>query len=121
MRCEDGSLIITGGPMQAFRDGKQVWRIHSQWPSLHAGHAAPKQPQYPGQMLSTSRLLGPLIKPVSGDAGQIWGMNSDKGVMYLMASDGLHLATIGKMGSEMCIRDRAGSQCQSGDWVLQFG
>ena len=100
MRCEDGSLLITGGPMQAFRDGKQVWRIHSQWPSLHAGHAAPKQPQYPGQMLSTSRLLGPLIKPTSGDAGQIWGMNSDDGVMYLMTGDGLHLATIGEMGPE---------------------
>ena len=100
IRCEDGSLLITGGPMQAFRDGKRVWRIHSQWPSLHAGHAAPKQPQYPGQMLSTSRLLGPLIKPASGDAGEVWGINSDKGVMYLMTSDGLHLGTIGEMGPE---------------------
>jgi hypothetical protein len=98
LRAEDGSIIITGGPMQAFKDGKRTWRIHSQWPSLHAGHAAPRRPEYPGQMLSTTRLLGPLVQPGGGEAGEVWGMNSDKGVMYLMTGDGLHLGTLGEMG-----------------------
>lgn len=100
LRADDGSIIITGGPMQGFVNGKQVWRIHSQWPSLHAGHAAPSSPEYPGQMLSTTRLLGPLVRPRSGDAGQIWGINSDKGVMYLITSDGLFLSTLGRFGQD---------------------
>jgi len=100
MRCEDDSIIITGGPMQNFAENKQTWKIHSQWPSLHAGHAAPPSSEYPGQMVSTTRLLGPLVKPTSGDAGQIWCINSDKGVMYLVTSDGYYLATLGKFGGD---------------------
>lgn len=97
LRTKDGSIIITGGPMQAFKDGKRTWRIHSQWPSIHSGHAAPPRPQYSGQMLATTRLLGPLFIPKSGEAGEVWGMNSDKGVMYLMTSDGFHLGTLGSL------------------------
>jgi len=100
LRSDDGSIIITGGPMQGFMNGKQIWRIHSQWPSLHAGHAAPPSPEYPGQMLSTTRLLGPLVTPRAGDAGQIWGINSDKGIMYLLTSDGLFLSTLGSVGRD---------------------
>jgi hypothetical protein len=98
VRCSDGGILITGGPMQKFVDGRRVWRVHSQWPSLHAGHAAPSSPEYPGQLVSTTRLLGPMVTPRSGDAGQVWGINSDKGVMYLLTDDGLFLSTLGQFG-----------------------
>lgn len=97
LRCSDGSILLTGGPMRAFANNKEQWSIHSQWPSLHMGHYAPPSPQYPGQMLATTRLLGPLVTPKTGEAGQVWAINSDKGVMYLSTTDGYFLSTIGSL------------------------
>ncbi len=99
LRCADGSIILTGGPMRGFKDNQELWSIHSQWPSLHTGHLAPNTPEYPGQMLATTRLLGPLVTPKTGEAGQVWGINSDKGVMYLCTADGYFLSTLGSLGS----------------------
>lgn len=90
----DGSLVVTGGPMYGVRDGKVVWTYHSQWPGLHAGHAAPNAPEYPGQLLATTRLLGPLIKPQAGEGGELWAINSDKGLSYLLTADGLYVDSL---------------------------
>jgi len=100
LRADDGTLVITGGPMKGVRDGKLIWRYHSQWPSLHAGHAAPKAPEYSGQLLATTRLLGPIFRPKEGEGGLMWAINSDKGVVYLLTGDGLFVDHLFAYGSE---------------------
>lgn len=90
-----GMTIFTGGPMRGFRDGKLVWQYHSRWPGLHPGHASPAQPSYPGELLATTRLLGPTVTPKHSDAGELWAINSDKGVIYLMTTDGLFVDYLG--------------------------
>ncbi len=94
LQSADGTLITTGGPMMGVKDGQAKWIYHSQWPSLHVGHASPRLPEYPGQLLATTRLLGPLVKPLKGDAGELWAINSDRGVVYLLTADGLYVDTL---------------------------
>jgi hypothetical protein len=90
-----GMTVFTGGPMRGFRDGKLVWQYHSRWPGLHPGHASPAQPAEPGELLATTRLLGPTVTPRHSDAGEIWAINSDKGVAYLLTTDGLFVDYLG--------------------------
>jgi hypothetical protein len=88
-------VVLTGGPMQGFKDGKQVWTYPSKWPSLHAGHSIPRRAMEPGEMAGTTRLLGLPIRPLTGEGGEIWGINADPGMMYLLTGDGLFVATLG--------------------------
>lgn len=90
-----GMLVFTGGPMRGFKDGKLVWQYHSRWPGLHPGHASPAQPSYPGELLATTRLLGAPVTPKHSDAGDLWAINSDKGVIYLLTTDGLFVDVLG--------------------------
>src|SRR5690606_11345791 len=92
----DGWIILTDGPMRGFKDGQLRWTYQNRWPGLHAGHSAPKQPEYPGQLLAPTRLLGWPVQPKAGEAGPLWAINSDKGVMYLFTVDGLFVATLGE-------------------------
>ncbi len=92
---DSGMLIFTGGPMRGFKDGKLVWQYHSRWPGLHPGHASPALPSYPGELLATTRLLGPTVTPRNSDAGELWAINSDKGVVYLLTTDGLFVDYLG--------------------------
>lgn len=94
VRAPDDYLIVTGGPMRGFRDGKLMWTYPSRWPSLHASHFAPK-PSEPGEMIGTTRLLGWPFQVKEGEAGAIWAVNGNKGNMYLMTSDGLFLGDLG--------------------------
>lgn len=100
LQAKDGTLVVTGGPMYGVRNGQVVWTYHSLWPSLHAGHAAPKAPEYSGQLMATTRLLGPLIQAGSGEAGQMWAINSDKGMAYLLTTDGLYVDSLFKHPAE---------------------
>ncbi len=90
-----GMTVFTGGPMRGYRDGQLLWQYHSRWPGLHPGHASPAQPSYPGELLATTRLLGPTVTPRNSDAGEIWSINSDKGVIYLLTTDGLFVDYLG--------------------------
>ena len=92
---DDGWIVKIGAPLRGYRDGNLVWTYHNQWPSLHAGHAAPRLPEHPGQLIATTRLLGWTVKPRSTDV-EIWSINSDRAVMYLMTVDGLYVAQLGK-------------------------
>ena len=49
----------------------------------------------PGQLTATSRVLGFTVTPGEGQAGELWAINSDKGSMYLLTTDGLFLAELG--------------------------
>lgn len=88
-------MVITGGPMQGFKDGKRVWTYPSKWPGLHAGHRIPNRALEPGEMAGTTRLLGLPIRPHKGEAGEIWAVNADPGMMYLVTADGLFVTTLG--------------------------
>jgi hypothetical protein len=93
LEATNGSFVLTGGPMTGYRNGQVAWTYPSQWPSLHASHSAPT-PSSPGQMIGTTRLLGGMVTPKSGEAGEVWAVNGNLGNLYLMTADGLFLATL---------------------------
>lgn len=95
---KDGSVVITGGPMRGYKDGKLLWSYPSQWPGLHAGHSAPAS-KYLGELVATTRLLGQTVTPRNSDAGELWAINSDRGNAYLLTTDGLFVATLAKDGN----------------------
>jgi hypothetical protein len=73
--------------------GKATWSYPSVWPGLHASHIA-AMPELPGELIGTTRLLGPTVTPRRSDAGEIWAVNGNKGNMYLFTTDGLFVATL---------------------------
>ena len=93
----DGWVVRTGGPMQGFRNGERIWTYPSQWPSLGASHRAPPfNPNPPGMMVGTTRLLGAPFTPVSGEAGEVWCINGNRGDAFLMTTDGLYIGRLFK-------------------------
>ncbi len=73
--------------------GEPRWSYPDPWPGLHASHEAPV-PDHPGQIIGTTRLLGPLVTPKGGDAGPLWAINGNMGCLYLFTADGLFVATL---------------------------
>ncbi len=96
----DGHVIVTGGPMRGFRNGKLVWTYPSRWPSLDASHWQSRErigriaSPSPGLMVGTTHLCGPTVRPTAGEAGELWAINSNVGSTYLMTTDGLFVATL---------------------------
>jgi hypothetical protein len=74
------------------KDGVPMWSYPSLWPGLHASHGAPR-PRLPGEMIGTTRLLGPPFEPGKG-TGQMFALNGNMGNFYLMTMDGLFVATL---------------------------
>ena len=100
LHAENGWTVLTVAPkpfakesMGGALNGKAVWSYPSVWPGLHASHIA-AMPEFPGELIGTTRLIGPMIKPHGSDAGQIWAINGNKGNMYMMTTDGLFVATL---------------------------
>ena len=79
--------------------GKVLWQYPSLWPGLHPSHDAPL-PDHPGELIGTTRLLGGLFTPKSGEAGEMWAINGNKGNVYLFTTDGLFVATLFKDGRQ---------------------
>ncbi|MHB8971591.1 MAG: hypothetical protein ACYC3X_18500 [Pirellulaceae bacterium] len=73
--------------------GEPRWSYPDPWPGLHASHEAPV-PNFPGQVIGTTRLLGSFVTPNSSDAGPLWAINGNMGCMYLLTADGLFVATL---------------------------
>ncbi|HYG76918.1 MAG TPA: hypothetical protein VEK08_18075, partial [Planctomycetota bacterium] len=94
--AENGWTIVTGGPMRGYRNGELAWTYQSRWPGLHPSHEAPQRAQAPGEMIGTTRLLGHTVKPKAGEAGELWAVNGNAGVIYLMTTDGLFVSTLGR-------------------------
>lgn len=88
-------VVLTGGPMRGVKNRKVMWTYPSKWPSLHAGHHMPNRALEPGEMGGTTRLLGMPFRPQAGEAGDLWAINADPGMMYLMTGDGLFVGTLG--------------------------
>ncbi len=76
------------------RNGEAMWSYPSLWPGLHASHNAPV-PTEPGQVIGTTRAIGNVIDaPPGSDVGQLWGINSDKGTIYVFTVDGLFVTRL---------------------------
>jgi hypothetical protein len=73
--------------------GQPRWSYPNPWPGLHASHEAPV-PDFPGQVIGTTRLLGSFVTPKNSDAGPLWAINGNMGCMYLFTADGLFVATL---------------------------
>lgn len=78
----------------AVRNGEAVWSYPSLWPGLHASHIAP-MPENSGQLIGTTRVIGNVIDaPPGSDAGQLFAINSNKGVLYVFTVDGLFVTRL---------------------------
>ena len=75
------------------RDGKAVWSYPSPWPGLHASHEA-AQPDRPGQVIGSTRLLGGFVQPKGSQVEPLWAVNGNMGNLYLFTRDGLFVSTV---------------------------
>jgi hypothetical protein len=73
--------------------GEPRWSYPDPWPGLHASHEAPV-PDFLGQVIGTTRLLGSFVTPKNSDAGALWAINGNMGCMYLFTADGLFVSTL---------------------------
>jgi len=87
----NGWLIMAGGPIVGYKNGKEVWKYTNHFPS----RGTPPLPKHRGDIASTARLMNYPMTPTEGQAGEIWGITSDKGSVYLMTMDGLFVADLG--------------------------
>jgi hypothetical protein len=100
LAAPDGWTVVTLGlaPFSpyslcgAFR-GEARWSYPSLWPGLHASHEA-AVPDFPGELIGTTRLLGGFVAPRGSDAGPLWCVNGNMGPMYLFTADGLFVRTL---------------------------
>jgi len=75
--------------------GEPRWSYPNMWPGLHASHEAPV-PDFPGELIGVTRLLGGPITPRGSDVGPILAFNGNMGPMFLLTADGLFVATLFK-------------------------
>jgi hypothetical protein len=73
-------------------NGVARWAYPSLWPGLHASHNAPS-PDHPGELIGTTRLLGPAFQLKNAKDIELWAVNGNKGTIYLFTSDGLFVTT----------------------------
>jgi hypothetical protein len=97
---DDGRFVLTNAPkpFSAYgigggANGRATWSYPSLWPGLHASHNA-AMPEAPGELIGTTRLLGPPVRPRGSDVGEIFAINGNKGNVYLFTTDGLFVATL---------------------------
>jgi hypothetical protein len=95
--ASDGWSVFTTAPkpfsaygLGGVRNGEPLWTYPSMWPGLHASHHS-AVPDFPGELIGTTRLLGSTIK-----AGpfEVFVLNGNKGTIYLFTTDGLFVATL---------------------------
>ena len=73
--------------------GEPRWSYPNLWPGLHASHEAPV-PEFPGELVGVTRLLGNPFTPRGSDAGPLIGFNCNMGQMYLFTADGCFVAEL---------------------------
>jgi len=69
------------------------WSYPSLWPGLHPGHSAPVADR-PGELIGMTHLLGGFVTPQGSDAGPMWAVNGNLGVVYLFTADGLYVTQL---------------------------
>jgi hypothetical protein len=96
----EGWSILTTAPQPysaagigGAQDGTPRWTYPSLWPGLHASHSAPL-PDFPGELIGTTRLLGDFVRPKTPEAGPLFFLNGNLGSIYVFTQDGLMVATL---------------------------
>ncbi len=96
----DGWQVLTLGAKPysdhsvcGFFKGTPRWSYPNMWPGLHASHES-AAPEFPGELIGVTRLLGPTLDPKGSTAGPLWCVNSNQGCMYLFTMDGLFVSTL---------------------------
>lgn len=96
----DGHAIITLGiqpysslSVSGTYNGAATWSYPDLWPGLHAGHESPA-PNAPGQLIATTRLLGPMLANKGSAVGPLWAVNGNLGSVYVFTADGLFVTTL---------------------------
>jgi len=96
----DAWTVLTTGPkpfasesLAGAKDSIAKWSYPSLWPGLHASHHAPV-PTFPGELIGTTRLLGPSVQLRNASGIEFWAINGNKGNIYLFTTDGLFVATL---------------------------
>jgi hypothetical protein len=102
LATEDDRTVLTTGPkpfasqsLAGAEHGTPKWSYPSLWPGLHASHIAPL-PEFPGELIGTTRLLGPSFQLHKRRDVELWAINGNKGTIYLFTTDGLFVATLFK-------------------------
>ena len=90
----DSLQISFLGPFSFFSNGEQVAQYHSQWPNRNIGGGSVPVEEYSGQLTNTSRPLGDILIPSSGEAGPIWGVNGEYGQAWVLTWDGFFLTKL---------------------------
>lgn len=72
---------------EAWRGSELMWRYPSR------AHNGP--PQFPGELVDPTRVLGPPVKAQAGESGEWFALNGERGNIFLMTTDGLFIQTIG--------------------------
>ncbi|QDU94739.1 NHL repeat-containing protein [Lignipirellula cremea] len=95
----DEAVVTLGvGPfhqqsLSGVKDGHPAWSYPSPWPGLHASHRA-AQPDRPGQVIGSTRLLGGFFEPAGAETEPLWAINGNMGNFYIFTRDGLFVATM---------------------------
>ena len=76
-------------------NGAAKWSYPSLWPGLHASHTAPPT-EFPGELIGTTRVLGPSFQLHNASDVELWAINGNKGTIYLFTTDGLFVTTLFK-------------------------
>ncbi|MCX7008593.1 MAG: hypothetical protein NTY53_15300 [Kiritimatiellaeota bacterium] len=96
----DGWAVVTLGlaPFSPYSlcgafKGEAKWSYPSPWPGLHASHEA-AVPEFPGEVIGSTRLLGGFVTTRGSDAGPPRCVNGNMGPMYLFTAAGLFVRTL---------------------------
>jgi hypothetical protein len=102
LATEDDWTVLTTGPkpfasqsLAGAQHGTAKWSYPSLWPGLHASHISPL-PEFPGELIGTTRLLGPSFQLQARRDVELWAINGNKGSIYIFTTDGLFVATLFK-------------------------
>ncbi len=102
LAAQDSWTVLTTGPKpfasESVAGGEYEvakWSYPSLWPGLHASHISPP-PEFPGELIGTTRLLGPSFQLRNVGDVELWAINGNKGSIYLFTTDGLFVATLFK-------------------------
>jgi len=100
LSATDGWTVLTQGlkPFEKYslsgaKDGKPMWSYPNMWPGLHASHSAPN-PSFPGELIGPTRVLGNFLEMKGEQAGRLWAINSNHGMVYIFTGDGLFVCTL---------------------------
>lgn len=87
LQADDGRLLVLTHGIACQRAGRRDW-----WYPSQDGASLPKDP---GTIVEATGYLGAPFAVRQGEAGTVFGLNGEKGSIYLMTSDGLFLQDIG--------------------------